>query len=183
MKLFTSGFAALVTLSTVGLVVAAAEKHVDHSSAKSGAKSDGFERIKSLSGEWKVSEGSGEHGEDRGTVTYKATAGNSAVLETLFRGTEHEMVTLYFVDKDGLALTHYCMLGNRPHMRAQPGSKDDKLAFKCSEGDNSAIESEVHMHQVTFTFTDPDHVKTEWVLYKGGKPDSTHSFKLVRMHK
>src|SRR4051794_24779807 len=124
MKLLTSGVAALVALSTIGLVVVAAERHVDHLSAKSGAKSDGFERIKSLSGEWKVSEGSGEHGEIRGTVTYKATAGNSAVLETLFCGSEHEMVTLYFVDKYGLALTHYCMLGNRPHMRVQPGSKD-----------------------------------------------------------
>jgi hypothetical protein len=39
------------------------------------------------------------------------------------------------------------------------------------------------MHQVTFTFVDRDHMKSEWVLYKGGKPDSTHAFDLWRRKK
>src|SRR5690242_16920885 len=77
----------------------------------------GFEKIKALSGEWEVAAGPGshDHGPMAGTVSYKLTAGGSAVLETLFGGSEHEMVTLYYVDGDTLAMTHYCMLGNRPH--------------------------------------------------------------------
>ena len=34
-----------------------------------------------------------------------------------------EMITMYHPDGDGLALTHYCMLGNQPRMKA---SKDQK---------------------------------------------------------
>jgi hypothetical protein len=39
------------------------------------------------------------------------------------------------------------------------------------------------MHQATFTFVDPDHLKTEWILYKDGKRDSAHSFELARKKK
>jgi hypothetical protein len=143
----------------------------------------GFEKIKALSGDWEVSAvpGDHDHGPMAGSVSYKLTAGGSAVLETLFGGSEHEMVTLYYVDGDTLALTHYCMLGNRPHMVAQPQSSPDKITFKCADGDK--IESEDHMHQATFTFVDPDHLKTEWVLYKGGKPAGTHAFELTRKAK
>src|SRR2546422_6220871 len=129
---------------------------------KGGAKNSGFERIKALSGVWDVTGGE-EHGGPGGAVTYRVTAGGSAVLETLFGGTPHEMVTLYYMEGDDLAMTHYCMLQNRPHMRAERGSGADKIVFKCEGGDNAKIEAEDHMHQATFKFVDADHVKTEWV--------------------
>jgi len=72
------------------------------------------------------------------------------------------------------------MLQNRPHMRAKRQSSPDKIVFECQEPDNKKIEDEDHMHKATFTFVDADHLKTEWVLYKEGKADSTHSFDLVR---
>jgi hypothetical protein len=177
MRLFKVCLAVLIIMCVGGQFAAGGEKQAGQASAKDA----GFEKLKGLSGKWKVSEDTGEHGMHGGTVSYKVTAGGSAVLETLFGGTEHEMVTMYFVDKDGLALTHYCILGNRPQMRAEPITSADKIVFKCRKGDNSAIEFEDHMHQVTFTFVDPNHLNTEWVLYKDGKPDSTHAFRLVRM--
>ena len=147
------------------------------------AAHEGFEKIKALSGDWEVapSAGAHDHGPMSGAVSYKVTAGGSAVLETLFGGSEHEMVTLYYIDGDALVLTHYCMLGNRPHMLAQPQTEPNKLTFKCADGDK--IEAEDHMHQATFTFVDPDHLKTEWVLYKEGKPAGTHAFQLTRKPK
>ena len=54
------------------------------------------------------------------TNVFRVTAGGSAVEETVFPGTEQEMVTLYFVRDGRLQLTHYCMAGNQPHMLAQP---------------------------------------------------------------
>jgi hypothetical protein len=50
-----------------------------------------FERMKSLAGEWSdpaLGEGAA------GKVVYKVTANGSAVMETLFPGTGHEMVTM-----------------------------------------------------------------------------------------
>jgi hypothetical protein len=176
MKASKACVAVLVWAAAVGFVAGADEKQA----GKGGAKSADFEKIKALSGEWQVTGGPGGHG---GTVSYKVTAGGSAVLETLFGGTDHEMVTLYYMEGDNLALTHYCMLHNRPHMRAAGPSSPDKIVFKFQDDTNGKLEAEDHMHQATFTFVDPDHLKTEWVLYKGGKPDSTHSFDLTRKSK
>ena len=50
---------------------------------------------------------------------YAVTAAGSAVVETVFPGTEHEMVTVYHADGSDLVLTHYCMEGNQPRMRAK----------------------------------------------------------------
>jgi hypothetical protein len=171
-----------VAVLTAMVALALATSADERQAAKKGSKNPAFEKIKALSGEWQVTGGGpDEHAAHAGTISYKVTAGGSAVLETLFAGTPHEMVTLYYMDGDHLALTHYCMLHNRPHMRAERQSNADKIVFKCREGDR--IEAEDHMHQATFTFVDADHLKTEWVLYKDGKPDSAHSFELTRKKK
>ncbi len=179
MRTFRICMVVLVSAAALAFSAGAEEKQA----GKGGGKHAAFERIKALRGEWEVTRGPDEHGAHGGTVTYKVTAGGSAVLETLFGGTQHEMVTLYYLEGKDLALTHYCMLQNRPHMRAEPRSSPDKIVFKCLEGENAEIAAEDHMHQATFTFVDADHMKTEWVLYKGGKPDSTHSFELARKKK
>ena len=170
---------ALVLAATTGLIAGADVKQT----SDADAAHQGFEKIKALNGDWEVARAptDHEHGPMSGTVSYKVTAGGSAVLETLFGGSEHEMVTLYYIDGDTLSLTHYCMLGNRPHMRAEPRSEPNQLTFKCFGDDK--IEADDHMHQVTFTFVDPDHLKTEWVLFKGGKAAGDHAFELTRKPK
>ena len=46
----------------------------------------------------------------------RTTGGGSAVTETLFPGTAHEMMSVYHMDGDDLVLTHYCAGGNQPRM-------------------------------------------------------------------
>jgi hypothetical protein len=152
----------------------------DKPAVKAGPKNAAFEKIKALAGDWEATPAS-DHGMHAGPVTYKVTSGGSTVQETLFAGTPHEMVTMYYLDNGELALTHYCMLHNRPHMYAGAQPNGDKLVLKCKEGDK--IEKEDHMHQVTFTFIDADHFKTEWVMYKDGKPAETAVFDLKRKQK
>jgi hypothetical protein len=41
-------------------------------------------------------------------VEYRVTGAGSAVVETLFPGTPHEMVTVYHARKGVLCMTHYC---------------------------------------------------------------------------
>lgn len=176
-------FLPIVAVFGVVAVLSASASAADRHAAKAGAGNAGFERIKALSGEWEMTPGSGEHPAPGGKVTYKVTAGGSAVVETMLEGSEHEMVTLFYMEGDDLALTHYCMLQNRPHMRAEPGSSLEKIVFKCQGGEHAKIEDEDHMHQATFIFTDADHLKAEWVLYRDGKPDRAHSFNLTRKKK
>lgn len=141
-----------------------------------------FEKLKSLKGDWDIKHAPGNHGHE-GVVSYKVTAAGSAVMETIFGGTDHEMITMFYMEGDNLALTHYCMLQNRPHMRAEKLLTPDKVVFKCKDGEDPKLDAEDHMHQATFTFVDADHVKTDWVMYKGGKADGEHSFELVRQKK
>jgi len=167
--------ASLAAVLTLSLFLTADEKVATNASPAAA-----FEKLKSLKGDWEIKDA--PHGHE-GIVNYKVTAAGSAVMETIFGGTDHEMITMFYMEGDNLALTHYCMLQNRPRMRAEKMSSADKVVFKCKEGEDPKLDAEDHMHQATFTFVDADHVKADWVMYKGGKSDSEHSFELVRKKK
>lgn len=129
-----------------------------------------LDRFKALAGTW---EGTVTHGDEpqHATVTYAVTAGGSAVAETLFPGTEHEMLTVFYLDDGKLTLTHYCMLGNQPRMQAAPASGDDTVAFNFAGGTNIADpKQDMHMHEASYTFTDADHLRTTWTMYQQGEP-------------
>ena len=55
----------------------------------------------------------------------KVTAGGSVVHETLFPGQPQEMVSVYTVNGPDLIMTHYCVLGNQPRMKADPNSSEE----------------------------------------------------------
>src|SRR5262249_15198538 len=95
---------------------------------KDGAKPAGFEQFKQLAGGW-VGKGPVKDGPDV-HILYKVTAGGSAVVETLFPGTDHEMVSVIHPDGPDLLLTHYCHLGNQPQMKASAQSEGNKIEFK-----------------------------------------------------
>jgi Ni/Co efflux regulator RcnB len=138
-----------------------------------------LDRFKQLAGEWV---GKGMHGdmEHEIRVVYKVTAGGSAVVETIDPGSEHEMVTVIHPDGDALLLTHYCMLGNQPHMKAMPKAGDNKVAFEFVKATNLKSDKDMHMHDATFTFVDKDTLKTEWTHYQDGKESGKAVFELKR---
>ena len=146
------------------------------------AASSRFERIKALAGDWVALDEDGERGE-RITVSRRVTAGGSAVLEILFPGTEHEMVTVYHQDGDDLVLTHYCVLGNQPRMRARGDTGPGKIVFECQGGTNMVCEDDKHMHQGTFTWIEDDRIQSEWLQFENGQNVYTASFELVRTSK
>jgi hypothetical protein len=135
--------------------------------------------LKKLAGDWvgTMKHGSNEHD---ATVSYKVTSGGSAVVETLMRGTEHEMVSVYHEDGDDLVLTHYCMLHNQPHMRAKHGGPADKLEFKFDGGTNIKSDKDQHMHDMTMQILSDDHIKAAWSMYKDGKKMDTAILDLKR---
>ena len=142
-------------------------------------KSPALERFAQLAGEWV---GKGMHGdmEHEVHVVYKVTSGGSAVVETIAPGTEHEMITVIHPDGDALLLTHYCMLGNQPQMKAKPKAGDKKVAFEFVKATNLQSDKDMYMHDVTFTFVDEDNLKTEWTNYNDGKEAEKAVFELKR---
>jgi len=125
---------------------------------KTRAGSPEFERMKTLVGTWTGKADMGQ-GPIAMTVQYRLLAGGSVLEERCFIGTPNEMVTMYY-DNDGrLAMTHYCVFGNRPKMTLKSSdAKSIKFDFDATCDINPARES--HMHALSITFDDPDTITT-----------------------
>jgi len=146
---------------------------------KEGGPDTGFDRFKQLAGEWVGKFGAPGGKEIDAIVNYKLTSGGSAVVETLAPGKEMEMVTVIHKDGKDLVLTHYCAVGNQPHMKAEK-SDGNTIAFKFTGASNMKSDKDMHMHGVTYTFVDRDTLKAEWTHYMDGKEAGTVVFELKR---
>ncbi len=138
-----------------------------------------FERLKALAGAW---EGKAGHGDQLGpaTVRWETISAGTAVMETLFPGTPHEMRSVYFLDGGELVLTHYCAMGNQPKMRLSPASTDRTLVFEFAGGTNVDPAKDVHIHSGTIQLVGPDALEAEWTVWGGGKQTGANRFVLAR---
>lgn len=174
------------TILMVGLLVVAGalaasgqEKH-EHAAA-GAAKNANLEKMKSLVGTWVEADKDGKPTETVVSVI-KLTAGGSAVHETFFPGQPHEMVSVYTADGPDLVMTHYCMLGNQPRMKADPKSAANQIKFDFAGGGNLDPKKDKHMHGATLTIVDADHISIDGVGWDNGAPskEMCHEMKLVR---
>jgi hypothetical protein len=154
-------------------VATAAIKANDEKAVKKPATSPGFEALKKLAGEWTAP---GPDGKPMVT-SFKLTAGGSVLHETMFPGTPQEMISVYHMDGPDLVMTHYCMLGNQPRLKADSASESKSLSFKSVGGTNMKPD-DAHMGRAVFTFVDDDHYTVEWCSCVGGKPNEAHRFKV-----
>lgn len=164
----------------VGLSVSAFgdDKH-DHVAA--GPKNAGLEKMKGLVGTWVMADKDGKP-TDQLVSVIKLTAGGSAIHETLFPGEPQEMISIYTADGSDLVMTHYCMLGNQPRMKASTKSLGNKLNFEFAGGGNLDPGKDKHMHAAVLTIVDADHYEVEGVAWENGAPakELCNGMKLVR---
>src|SRR5262245_51516665 len=138
-----------------------------------------LQRFAQLAGEW-VGKGTHDGAGQDARISYRLTSGGTAVVETIDPGGNHEMVTVIHPDGDSLLLTHYCMIGNQPQMRATPKPGDNKVAFEFVKATNMKSEKEMHMRTVTYTFVDKDTLRAEWTTYVDGKDGGKAVFEMKR---
>ncbi len=129
----------------------------------------GLERFKALAGEWVAAEDGEMTKKGELAARYAVTAGGSAVVETVFPGKPHEMVTVYYLDGPDLVLTHYCVHRNQPHMRAR-NTAGTRIEFDYDGGTNIDPKRDRHMHSAWFEFVGPNEIRSEWTLLADGKP-------------
>jgi hypothetical protein len=135
-----------------------------------------FHKLQNLAGDWSGTDDSGKEAK----TSFKVVVGNTAVLETLVAGGMEEMLTLYTVDGDGIALVHYCPTNNQPRMRALPGKGGVKeLVFSFQGATNLASTEVGHEHRLVLRFEDDDHIVERWTWRKTGR-DSEMVYKFVR---
>jgi hypothetical protein len=132
---------------------------------------DAFARIKSLAGEWQSVGAKGEHSK----LTYQVISGGSAVMERFTSDAlppnSGEMVTVYYIDRGDLVLTHYCIAHNQPHMRATLyDPQTGQIDFEFVDGGNMPTGTEGHMHSAKMRFIDENHLSSEWQYMQAGSP-------------
>jgi hypothetical protein len=138
-----------------------------------------LDRMKALAGTWKGTADMGQ-GAQEIVVEYRVLSGGSVVEERIFKGTPHEMVTMYYDQQGKLALTHYCMLGNRPGMVMKSAdAKTIHFDFDTTCGVDG--KTEMHMHSLAITFDSPDSITQNWKLFEDGKAKDDHPFTLKRV--
>jgi len=150
--------------------------------APAAAPHPGLERMKKMAGTWVMADKDGKATNQIVSII-KVTAGGSAVHETLFPGQPQEMVSVYHLDGADLVMTHFCMLGNQPRMKADPKSPANQLCFKFAGGSNLDPAKDKHMHEGTLTFLDDDHVEFSGTCWEGGKPAKGHECKMKLVRK
>ena len=116
--------------------------------------------MKKLAGTWLVADKDGKPTDQVASII-KVTAGGSVVHETLFPGQPQEMVSIYTVDGPDLIMTHYCVLGNQPRMKADPKSSANQIVFQFAGGGNLDPKKDKHMHEATLTIVDDDHIEVK----------------------
>jgi hypothetical protein len=154
---------------------------------KAGAKrpatpiNAGLEKMKKLAGTWVAADKDGKP-TDQVVSVIKVTAGGSAVHETLFPSQPQEMVSVYTADGPDLIMTHYCVLGNQPRMKADPNSPPNQIVFRFAGGTNLDPAKDKHMHEATLTIVGDDRIEVKGTGWENGAPakEMCCGLKLVR---
>ena len=144
-------------------------------SGKTDAKA-AFEKLKGLAGNW-----SGTAEDLSVPVIYKVSANGNVVMETLFAGTDHEMITMYHLAGGDLVATHYCSTGNQPRFKLDvEKSSPTELIFAFDGGTNFDPAKDGHIHGGRIGFAEDGKLKAAWAFYAGGKQVENKEFQLTR---
>ena len=132
--------------------------------AESGARTT-FDALKALEGTW---EGKNSQGQPL-KVTFRETAGGSALMSEILGGGHENMVSMIHMDGDRLLMTHYCGAGNQPRMKAALAPDGKSVVFDFVDATNLASPEVGHMQHVVFAMPDADHHTEEWTFLDHGK--------------
>jgi hypothetical protein len=143
------------------------------------AHSKDFDRMKELVGMWEGKADMGK-GPEQFKVTYELTSEGNAIVEKYAAGQPHEMLTVYYDYKGKLSLTHYCSVGNQPHMEIT-NTGDNTMQFVLSKkAPNLVSLKEMHMHAHGITIDGKNSMTQTWTLYDKGVKVNDVSVKLTR---
>jgi hypothetical protein len=138
----------------------------------------GFDQLKALTGTWEAVTSEGT------TINTIRLVSNDTAVEETFQskdGKMHtQMVTMYTPDGARVALTHYCSMGNQPHMETPAVNAGQKaFDFSFTGAGNLADANGPHMHHMLLEIKDADHFSETWTMDGGGKGQKM-TFNFVR---
>ena len=141
-----------------------------------------LKRIKNLAGRWTSTTSMFGKENEQVFVEYEVTSGGSAVLEKIFPGTPQEMISVYYDDNDGkLAMTHYCMMRNRPQLKLASSNKNT-INMDIVKVDGLQSPDEPSMGAMSIKFKDKDHIIISCKgRGKGSEDQKPHTMEYTRV--
>ncbi len=171
-KVFRIGFAVALLLAVVTQGALAGETPDGKVDAKAA-----FEKLKGLAGDWSGTAGEGFSA----PVSYKVSSNGNVVMETLFAGTDHEMITMYHMVGGDLVGTHYCSIGNQPRFKLDLAkSTPAELIFAFDGGTNFDPSKDGHIHEGKIGFDGEGKLQAAWAFYVQGKQVERKELQLTR---
>jgi hypothetical protein len=154
------------------LLVVAAAVHAQSPNKPAG----GFERLKTLVGEWQGTDESGKPV----TSAFRVVSNGTALEETFQSENDNQMVTMYTPDGSRVALTHYCSKGNQPKMETPAeAATTDEFAFGFTGAANLASPEDAHLHRLVLQLVDAEHFTETWTIHEKGH-DTKKVFNFAR---
>ena len=186
---------ALATCILVSVAVSgcASPRTAPATAAEQSASAAGYERIKSLAGNWYLTGGERlgkkvEANLDEPFMSYAVSSGGHSVIEKLFLGKPSEMVSIYYLNMGRLHMDHYCSLDNQPRMVAIPSSDSNainEIEFQMVEISNLPDLNDLHIssHRLEFKTGEPDELTVYWGATEDGTPFNGSVYHTRRMQK
>jgi hypothetical protein len=157
------GRAQAATAFMLALALTGVNAYADHDHDAKPAVNAAFDKLKALAGNHTPSMMSAAG--DKTRVDYRVTANGTTVIETMFTGEPHEMVTVYTLDGQSVAATHYCSGGNQPRMQLNTGKSNANELFFDFVSVTGKVEDGNHIKSVRFRF-DGNQVEEVWSTSK-----------------
>ncbi|MEM9293163.1 MAG: hypothetical protein AAGD01_15890 [Acidobacteriota bacterium] len=143
------------------------------SAAELSPSQQAFELLKGLSGTW-IGKGAYSAGGDAFPAKheYRVTAAGHTVMEVQNVGTDHEMVSMFYLEDGHLVLNHYCAGGNQPKMALDESlfAAEGTLNFDFLGGTNLDPKTDGHIHGGRFHLADDGTLKATWLSWSEGQP-------------
>jgi hypothetical protein len=134
-----------------------------------------FDKVKSLEGKW---EAKGPDGHPM-QVSFRVTAAGSAIMSEIAVHGE-DMITMFHLDgANRLLMTHYCSVGNQPHMVASVSPDGKTITFDYLDANNLDPSQPGHMKRMVLTMVDATHHNEVWD-FEGKTGPLTETFELAR---
>ena len=151
---------ALILLAALAATIAFAQTSLPTDAQKA------FAVIKNMPGTWESKATDGRVLQ----VTFKVTAGGSAVMSEILGQGPEDMITMFHLDgPNRLLMTHYCGAGNQPRMQGSLSPDGKTITFNFVDATNLASPDAGHMQRVVLTLLDENHHTEEWTFLDHGK--------------
>ena len=142
-----------------------------------------FTRLKTLAGSWEgrvttVPPQADIEGKLMRASLRVTSMGNAMVHEMTGAGRPDDPVTMLYLERDQVMLTHYCDAGNRPRMVGKMSADGKTVEFEFLDVAGSTQYG--HMHHAVFTFIDSDHHAEDWTYMEPGDKAVHAHFDLQR---